>query len=401
MSPRDLGARLARWAAGNRRKPYFYADSFTALANGQRPVPSSSDFDQFAAVLYYLEHGGARPRLQTSRQLVSRNWIAMRAFNRLVLRDDRRLWPRVLSWQSAQGLFADSPLGGVSPLTYHAKFCLVLAMAVRHDPTLQPALDRALDALTLCISPGGVLVPYGRSRATLFGYAAATVALLSQGRPIGWRLYDRMLAHLQPDGHIPAVLGCDDRDVYVNDSDYNAYAAALLLWLPKTPPREEIQPWQGLRELGPLVLCQTDGHYLALVGTGQSEPWNTPFFCDHRTFGLQPLWWERDGQVLATPAPYDWNAGRAALARRAEGKAPYYLRTFPRVQATLADGQLTLQGTARPTRYRLVPRWLRGLLSWLAPRLPQFVVQTARYQATRHLRVDLARQTISAWEDWP
>src|ERR1051326_8276513 len=41
-----------------------------------------------------------------------------------------RLWKRVLGWQTTDGLFIDSPDGDATPITYHAKFCAMLALAL-------------------------------------------------------------------------------------------------------------------------------------------------------------------------------------------------------------------------------------------------------------------------------
>lgn len=378
MTPHQLADRLTAWVCRHRRPPYFYADSFTALASGQRPVETSSDFDQLAATLYRLKYGGPPLKLPPNPQPVSRNWIAMRALNLSLNRGDHSLWPRILAWQTAPGLFPDSPLGRVTPVTYHAKFCLVLAMAAREGvPGLQHALDRGLDALEKLVSPTGVLVPYGRSRATLFGYAAAATALLSQGRARGWLLYDRMLAHLEPDGHIPAVLGPPyDRDDYVNDSDYNAYTAALLRWLEPPPRQARPKAWLGCAQLGPLALFADEEQYLAIAGRGESEPWNTPYNCDHRTHGLQPLWWERGGKVVLTPPPPP-----------GEGYLP---RTFPAIGLERRGRVLRLEGTTRATRYVEIPRWLRGLLFWLERygRLPRYLVLSGR-PVTRTLELEL------------
>ncbi|CAN0295086.1 unnamed protein product, partial [Phaeothamnion confervicola] len=156
------------------------------------------------------------------------------------------LWSRVLSWQSESGLFVDSPGGLACPPTYHAKFCAMLALAQEftdqdESGQMRQALLRGLDSLAGLVSPGGVLIPYGRSRHTLFGYAAAILALnwgarhadIKYAAP-AHRLLKRLSAFQQGDGHIPCLLGPgEDRkanwDVYINNPDYNSYAAALLL----------------------------------------------------------------------------------------------------------------------------------------------------------------------------
>src|SRR5205823_188033 len=104
------------------------------------------------------------------------------------------------------------------------------------------ALGRGLEALAALVSPSGVLVPYGRSRSTLFGYAAAILALRRGARLLGQPEYVALAARLEgrvgrfqrADGHVPCVLndgeaGKADWDAYVNNPDYNAYASAAIL----------------------------------------------------------------------------------------------------------------------------------------------------------------------------
>src|SRR5207247_1808867 len=100
-------------------------------------------------------------------RLVSNNWVAMRALNHALRaeltgsRRDRdeaaRLWERVLAWQLPDGLFIDSPGGEATPVTYHAKFCAVLALALTETESvgtaLVGALERGLEALAALVSP--------------------------------------------------------------------------------------------------------------------------------------------------------------------------------------------------------------------------------------------------------
>src|SRR5205085_2781958 len=118
----------------------------------------------------------------------------------------------------------------------------MLALAVPEtefgNAAVRTALERGLQAMAALVSPSGVLVPYGRSRNTLFGYAAAILAFRRGARRLDQPIYETIANRLESrvatfqrsDGHVPCVLNNDERekkdwDVYVNDPDYNAYAA--------------------------------------------------------------------------------------------------------------------------------------------------------------------------------
>lgn len=397
--------------------------------------PRDSEFDQLALLLLCLRRPGEylRPsdiRVYDGRRAVSRNWIAMRALNfalRARLTGKRadaaraeQLWKKVLSWQTSEGLFLDSPVGEVAPVTYHAKFCATLALEARElgQPSAErtSALERGLDALEALVSPSGVLVPYGRSRGALFGYAAAALALLLAGNPsqrqAGWRLVARMGEFLQSDGHIPCVLNQGeaerlDWDVYVNNPDYNAYAAALFSMLGDVRP-EPTEPSAGVpvRQLGPLCILQSETAYVAVVTSGQSAPWNTPFFCDFRTYGMQPLWWEEGGKCLLSPVPYHWQGeskmeplvspvGHGWLPWLRRGKHLFLPRVYSEIQVTdEGQGVVRIEGRGKVTAYTRVARWIRGLFALLMLPIPQFWVRTLPLEVVRVLRFDLARKTI-------
>jgi hypothetical protein len=399
-----------------------------------------SEFDQLALLLLATksEEGERRPgtaaharalggrdargvALYAGHRLVSNNWIAMRALNYALRarlnkshadRDQAaRLWQRVLSWQLPDGLFVDSPGGEATPTTYHAKFCAMLALAISEtecqDQAMRGALWRGLQALAGLVSPSGVLVPYGRSRNAIFGYAAGILALSRGarlfGRPeyrnVACRLHNRLRRFLRTDGHLPAVLNDGeaeraDWDVYVSNPDYNAYAAAFLLLaqddsqcdLPGLPGAGAASPQNkesadsrqpAISELGPLLTGLHGGRFIALSARGQTVPYGTPFFSDHRYYGMQPLWIEQNGEGLIAPSPYRWRGeeDRTSLVEpTANDWIPYisvgeelycvrrydqrYIRQTGRVVEVEADGQ--------PEVYHAVPRWARAAQALVA-----------------------------------
>jgi hypothetical protein len=360
--------------------------------------PADSEFDQMALLLLRSQTGRAlQVSVHNGRNLVSNNWVAMRALN-FSLRagltgssEDRviagELWMRVLGWQNRDGLFVDSPRGNATPLTYHAKFCAVLALALELTECemaaqLSKALSRGLEALVPFISPGGAMVPYGRSRHSLFGYAAAILALSLGSRLLSrdWRepvqmMLTRLQSFARSDGHIPCVLTDGeerkrDWDVYVNNPDYNAYAAALLLLSPMLgeAAATSCSP-AGLTEAGPIVAWRRPDWFVALSGTGASAPFGTPFFCDHRYYGMQPLWVEHQGQVVFEGPVYRWGERESLVAPQRTPWVPYLetkrgdycCRVYSELEAR-ADGEnLVVKGKGSLERYQSVPRWRRGL----------------------------------------
>jgi hypothetical protein len=350
--------------------------------------------------------------LYHGRRLVSNNWVAMRALDYSLrarlrgsakdTREAARLWRRVLAWQTEDGLFIDSPGGDATPVTYHAKFCAMLALALTDTgcgtPEMAEALRCGLDALCYLMSPSGVLVPYGRSRNTLFGYAAAILALRRATRIFQQPRYGAVAALLEgrltrfqrPDGHIPCVLNDGeaqkrDCDVYVNNPDYNAYAAAMLLLsvgdqrpetgdrpAPTGPKSEIPNPKSEITHLGPLLIISRGGLFAAFVSSGRSVPVGTPFFCDHRYYGMQPLWVERGGMPLLEPAPYAWRGGedRSALVDPsanswvpyiAAGGDRYCVRRYDSVEVRERDDKVEVISEGVPEAYDPVPRWERGI----------------------------------------
>jgi hypothetical protein len=360
--------------------------------------------------------------LYRGKRLVSNNWIAMRALNYALRarlagspcdRDEAaRLWDKVLGWQLPDGLFVDSPDGAATPVTYHAKFCAMLALALSEtafrSPVMQSALRRGLQALARLVSPSGVLVPYGRSRNTLFGYAAAILALrrgawlLNQPEYLELAncLHGRIKQFLRADGHVPCVLNDgeaerEDWDVYVNNPDYNAYAAALLLLANPTATRhvstlsagsspdtacagamDQLQP--TVCQIGPILTVRLGSLFAALSTEGQAVPFHTPFFSDHRYYGMQPLWIEQNGEALVTPPPYRWRGGedRSVLVDPSAnpwipyvsvGKHRYCVRQYDRVQVRQAGVSVHIEAEGQLEAYRPVSRWARGLCTALSP----------------------------------
>jgi hypothetical protein len=435
-----------------------YADGFAALTFGlmlartgdpawaepcrralevARRRPRESEFDQLALLL--LSNAARRDGVEDSQlaravgsalpaaselvlyrgwRLVSNNWVGMRALNyslrarltgsRSDTREAGRLWERVWAWQTADGLFIDSPGGDATPVTYHAKFCAVLALAAteaeRRDPRLVTALERGLEALSALVSPSGVLSPFGRSRHALFGYAAAILALRRGAhlleRPEDAAVADRLEARLTrfqcSDGHVPAVLregeaGRVDWDVYVNNPDYNAYAAALLMLSARGPGGSSSGGVSGgrsagqalaapeptgsapaVRRIGPLLTIRHGSSFALFVTDGQPVPRGTPFFCDHRYYGIQPLWIERDGRLLFEARPYCWRGGedrRVIVDPAADpwipaieiGERRYCVRRYEHLSLCQRGTRIVIEGEGTPESYRPVPRWARGV----------------------------------------
>jgi len=437
-----------------------YAEGFAALAFGllalrtgdpdwiaacdralaaARQAPNTSEFQAFARVLlarmaaddprFARWSDAAAIPLYRGGRLVSHNIRAMRAAafalrarltgHEADRRVAERLWADLLAQQQRCGLFSDCPGGVATPTTYHAKCCAMLALTAElagdTDPHRMQALRRGLAALARLVSPGGMLVPYGRSPGSLFGAAAAIAALRWGGRRFGerdWanasaRLERALAAWQRPDGHLPALLaeGEAERrgwDVYLSNVDYNAYAAALLLLSEPAATGDAAATGSddlAVAEIGPLVLITGGGWFVAVVGRGQSVPFGAPFFCDHRYYGIQPLWIERGGQCQLGPAPFTWYNGSERLRIADPAENPYlpYLewqgeraaaRTLDRLVIDTQDRRVILVGEGELTCYRPWPRWRRAVAELLyplgAPPPPVFVVRTVPGVRLRH-----------------
>jgi len=279
LAATEVAEGMARWLRG-RQSPDggrivdsihqvsgTYADGFAALVfcllgwSDARDTalkvslarPANSEFDSLAqALILEVTPDSLTPSqrsalvnqsLYQGRALVSNNWALFRGLTR-VLRS--RLYPdfSVLQKQLPSGLFPDSPVGTATPVCYHAKICATLALleAFRPQAPHRQALHRGLEALLHLVSPQGLMVPYGRSRNSLFGYGSAYLALRlgtaffqdPRHQAAAEAILGRLRRYQHSDGHIPAILNENewlrqDWDVYINNPDYNAFAAACLL----------------------------------------------------------------------------------------------------------------------------------------------------------------------------
>lgn len=358
--------------------------------------PLSSEFDGFAQALILhlgtkalgtrqIQDLKARP-LYNGDQLVSNNWALFRALTR-----ELRGKPgdfSLLGRQLPSGLFPDCPLGQATPTCYHAKICAIVALqsvllgTSRHLVTLRSGLN----ALVAMISPRGVIAPYGRSRNTLFAYGSAYLALrlgaqLFQDGLYSWgsnQILRFITSFQQQDGHIPAVLNQnewlrEDWDVYINNPDYNAFAAACLLLASRLAPRVPTAtlPEEGVADLGPILTVRTDGAYFACSTTGEFVPLGSPFFCDSRYAGVAPLlydsnqhyqlfdqsycWDGRDHtrKVLTEPAISDW------IPFVLWGKRRYWVKRFSATAWSYQDRVLRLSGEGTPCFAKPRKAWRR------------------------------------------
>lgn len=269
------------------------------------------------------------------------NWHAMRAACLLqrgvvlgrpgdVQAARRCLHQEVLPLQDAAGLFADYPPRGVpgtrcTPLTYHAKFCAMLAMFVADlpDRAATAALRAGVLALARLCGPDGETLYFGRSCNSLYGYAAALHALrwalhlgvvegedAAEVAEAATRVGGFLGGLVRPDGSFRTYpthfererLGWDD---YVDRLDYAAFAAFLLVQTPEVgelaggprPVRWEA-PEAGLWVEG------EGGTFAAFSTRGQFHP-GSYLFTDARTCGLQVLTWKHRGQTVVPPPPHE------------------------------------------------------------------------------------------------
>ena len=270
---------------------------------------------------------------------VSRNWLAMmaaiRALEGAAPEEALAGLNVVLEAQLNDGFFVDSRQGMATPLVYHAKICAMLAVvaAVSGDESSRLAGVRGLDALLPFISPAGRAFYHGRSTETPFGYAAAILAYRLAGvvaddpRAEAYHeAADRLLSCLArrqaDDGHLritPREVGRLAWDVYVHTPVYNAYAAALLLIAaepdllnPVSRPEPATRPLEIRRNapVAGLWCVDEDGVFAAFATTGQAVPYDPPFYGDLRTWGMQPLCLEVDGELLIPPPPLWWRGER-------------------------------------------------------------------------------------------
>lgn len=434
--------------------PGSYADGFASLVfsllewkeprQGSLQVSlqrrADSEFDSLAQALILCLapdtlSGAERQRLLSQplyqgSMLVSNNWGLFRALTRS-LRGQLKASFAALDQQLPGGLFPDSPVGVATPVCYHAKMCATLALLQELCPEASrpDSLRRGLDALLALVSPQGVLVPYGRSRNTLFAYGSAYLALrlgaklFGDGRLAGAAA--AVLAHMKKfqdaDGHIPAVLNHNewlrqDWDIYINNPDYNAYAAACLLLAgrlaPELPPPSPAP--NGTFDLGPILVCHHSSAYFACSTTGEFAPYGSPFFCDTRYAGLVPLLYDDGEQVRSFDENYCWDGRdctRSALVDpRISDWIPfleidrrrYWVRHYEAVTWSLQADVLQISGSGLPATSQPIPRWRRFLASKLrGGPTPQLNHQTLTHLFETTLRLDFGQQKLTSQSAFP
>ncbi len=351
------------------------------------------------------------------------NWHAMRAVCLLqrglalgraadVEAARRCMQHEVLPLQGGSGLFADYPPRGsagdrCTPLTYHAKFCAMLAMFLLELPDAQvrDALRRGVVALGHLCAPDGETLYFGRSCNSLYGYAAALYALrrsLEQAVVGGEEAAcvaaaasraARFLGHLVgADGAFRTYptpfererLGWDD---YVEGLDYAAFAAFLLVQTPDGRPLQgPVKPvWWRAEEAG--LWVERDGDRFAAFSTrGQFHP-GSYLFADARYSGLQVLSWKHRGRTVVPPPPHEMShpteprwvgfmpvveaAGVAWAVRRYEE-----VRTFPSSRGVAFVGRGVPAHLWRTAGHQAARTAERG--TWLG-----FVMRGARLAARR------------------
>lgn len=317
------------------------------------------------------------------------NWHAMRAV--CLLQRGRALGRRgdveaaqrclqrvVLPLQDAAGLFVDYPPGGrparCTPLTYHAKFCAMLAMYLTDlpDAAAAAALRRGAVALAHLCGPDGETLYFGRSCNSVYGYAAALYALrwalkfpllYGEERELvgqaALRVREFLGRLVDPQGAVRTYpspfererLGWDD---YVHRVDYAAFVAFLLA---QTPAGEEFRRktrpvrWEAA-EAG--IWVEGKGEEFAAFSTrGQFHP-GSYLFADARSSGLQVLTWKHRGHTVIPPPPHEmtdptdprWVGFMPVLEGSGQGWA---VRRYDRVEAFPADSGVAFAGVGVPT----------------------------------------------------
>ncbi len=185
----------------------------------------------------------------------STNWIAMRALSHLLrykllhrptdyLRYRRYLW-RLKRRQLGDGCFEDVP-GQSRPIQYHAYVLALLhrIWMVTNDTSVREAFLRGVEYLCHWIDPWGDFNYTGRGQRQLFGYACAIYALeaaksLAPDRAgrlefVRRQVWKFVMAHQQPDGHLPLILtqGADQTKMGWYDYHHlSVYNAAFGAWV--------------------------------------------------------------------------------------------------------------------------------------------------------------------------
>ncbi len=362
--------------------------------------------------------------LYDGRRLVSNNWMAMRAVCHLLhaeltgdsdsqLRGEELL-QQTVTWQLEDGVFIDFPAAPRSewatPLTYHAKICSMLTLALRLPLTLDErltnkiglALQRGLNALDSVSSPGGECLYYGRSCNSLFGLVAANFAFQYGPDPLSYRSFEtsreaiiRLLeSRLCEDGRLRLVPdkapdSRDGWDIYYHSEVYNAYAAAfLLLDLPSARDQHkgqvdaiEIRESQTVHlDKAGLLTVRSKEFFAAFSTRGQCVLDGSSLFCDMRYSAMQPLLIEA-GQRAQVPEPPLWWDGPStkhlAVAPENIGFTPaiawrgtqYCSRVLIDVSVVSEDGATVIHGNGHavalslPARPIRLIRRLRGKLT--------------------------------------
>ncbi len=352
---------------------------------------------------------------------VTNNWHAMRAVcfaqrSRLFGSErDRRaalacLHSHVLVLQGSDGLFADYPAPGrggdrATPLTYHAKFCAMLAMFLQEidDEAAAAALARGVSALARLCAPNGESLYFGRGCNSVYGYASAVYGALHAldcGVVAGadrnlvaqaaTRMANLLLRMRQPSGSVRAYptqfecerLGWDD---FVHRLDYNAFAAFLLLQTPGTQLRAEVPcaPAGFDAPQAGLLARERDGVFAAFSIRGQLNT-GSYLFSDARYTGMQPLTLQYSGRTIIPPPPHDpaspadpsWIGFMPALS--VDGQI-WAVRAYDEVR--ISDGNfVAIAGRGTPVALQM------GLRRRLAKAARESAVRPVRAVAARWMR---------------
>ncbi len=290
----------------------------------------------------------------------------------------------VLPLQDRAGLFADYPPGGgtprCTPLTYHAKFCAMIAMFLSemYDGHAAEALRRGVVALARLCAPDGEALYFGRSCNSLYGYAAAWYAMstaLRLGVAGGeeraavasacGRLREFLARLVGPDGSSRTYptrfererLGWDD---YVHRLDYAAFAAFLLVQAPLVPsPALEPEPVRWAAEDAGLWVEGDARHFAAFSTRGQLHP-GSYLFVDARSSGMQVLVWKDGDRTVVPPPPHEmgdpaephWVGFMPVVEQSAE---PWTVRTYDDVRAYASPAGVAFVGRGVPTGLRATP----------------------------------------------
>jgi len=373
------------------------------------PAALKATLDSLVRERSFLYDGGRQ---------VSNNWLAMRAVSFLMRarltgdeecgRRGEALIRETLDRQLQDGVFVDYPIKPLNnfatPLTYHAKTCAMLVLAAEYSQQKEvlQALERGLRALCGLMSPAGDCLFYGRSCNSLFGLAAAYLALHSAGRLIpdcAWdsaaqRISSRLTLLQEEDGHFRLTPGRDETrrfgwDVYYHVEVYNAYAAALLLYARGSTSAPNASTIDASAKAGTecfslpnagLLAVRRPGFFAAFSTKGQCALDGSSLFCDMRYSGMQPLLIERDHLLQIPEPPLLWTGPQSkaeAVSPGNTGFLPYILwrnreycaRVYEQVKETSGEGWHGISGRGSaislslPSRLVRLIRRLRGKLT--------------------------------------